>query len=60
MEDDKKLASREIVYLAGQNLDISNYPLADKLKMVRFPSSWFVSIENYSQLLLTKEFYQQF
>ena len=53
----KKLDGREIVYLAGDNLDISMYPLADTLEVVRFPSSWFASTETYSRLLLTKEFY---
>lgn len=56
----KKLDGREIVYLAGDNLDISMYPLADTLEVVRFPSSWFASTETYSRLLLTKEFYQRF
>ena len=48
------------MYLAGDNLDISMYPLADTLEVVRFPSSWFASTETYSRLLLTKGFYQRF
>lgn len=56
----KKLDGRKIVYMTGEELDISNYPLCDEIEIVRFSSSWFKSTKTYSRLLLTKEFYQKF
>lgn len=56
----KKLEGRKILYLAGENLDISVYPLGDELEVMRFPDLWFESTKTYSQLLLKKEFYQKF
>lgn len=54
-------ASREIVFVAPQNLDkayyLARYPSA---KLSAFPDHFFESVQGYSRLLLSAQFYETF
>ncbi len=50
-----------LVLLGPESLDASNYrKTAPEATVVRFPDTCFRSINDYSRLLLSKEFYQKF